>query len=280
MSPYQNDQPQDSWEDRNDFLPDEVPEGGAHDSGRIRTGKRRLRLLPRLLLALVICGGLLLLMNETLLKIRSVQILGNRAIEKAAIAHLTGLDKETTYLTVNAAEVRRRLETNPYLEFVSLKKIFPSTLVLEVRERAPCANVQGAGARYLVDDYAYVLDRISKTDERNTLPLIYGMNISEAVPGRKLISTEEGRVDTYCALIQELMLQGVVNAFAEINLTNPDHIYLQHNVGFTADIGTAKELMMKIGMLRAVIDELIKSGVYNGFIDASIPGTAIFTPEG
>ena len=46
-----------------------------------------------------------------------------------------------------------------------------------------------------------------------------------------------------------------------------------------AELGTAKELMAKIGTLRAVISALQADGLMNGYIDVTIPGEAIYSPQ-
>ena len=270
------------FDDVNDFLPDPSGsdrEGPAADPARDRPGKRRLRLLPRILLAILILGAAVFILNHTLMKIRHVRIVGCRTLSVQEVAAQAGLNQDMGFFTVDRAKVRTQLERNPYLEYVDLKRRFPDTLVLYIRERAPCANVQGAGAMYLVDEYAYVLRSISNMDVRNSLPVVIGMQVSDAKVGRQLASNRSGKVQEYIEVMQELLQQNIVNEYDLINLTDSNHVYLRHLDGFMADLGSTKELMAKIGTLRAVVTELQRSGMKNGYIDVSIPGEAIYTPE-
>lgn len=274
--------PQDSrapglWDDDNEFLPnsrDNLSEPGGEDEGG-----RRLRPFIRLLLTLLVLAGVVYALNMTLMKIRHVSVEGNLRISAADIAALAGLDKETTLLTVNENAVRRGVESSPYLEFQALVRVFPDTLVLKVRERAACAHIQGAGALYLVDEFGFVLASNPNIHARYSVPLVFGVNVAEAVPGRLIVSNQAGKVDEYSRIMQELLLQGVAADIEEINLTNSEHIYLQMRCGYYVNIGTAQELMMKIGLLRAVVAKLGELGHATGYIDVSIPGEAVYSPE-
>ena len=271
------------FDDADDFLPNasDMQSGpeGTYSDGSVWTGKRRMKPLMKLVLTLLVLGALFLVLNATLLKIRHVRVNGNRTISAAVIAEQAGLNKDMGFFTVDVARARKGVEQNPYLQFVALRKQFPSTVVLFVKERAPCANVQGGGTMYLVDEDAYVLQAINDLKSGNSLPVVIGMQVSEARLGAQIISNRIGKVDEYRAVIEELLLQGVVNEFSQIDLTDSEHIYLRHRDGYMAELGTAKELMAKIGTLRAVISALQADGLMNGYTDVTIPGEAIYSPQ-
>ena len=271
------------FDDASDFLPDEddasTSRSDQKSDRREWAGRRRIRPVAKIVLSFLAMAGIALVLNATLLKIRHIRINGNRSFTAAEVAEQAGLNKDMTYFTVNEAKIKASLERNPYLEFVTLRKQLPSTLVLFIKERAPCANVQGGGIMYLVDENAYVLQTFNSAKTENTLPVVIGMQISEAKPGSQIVSSRIGKVDEYRDVMEELLLQGVVNEFDQINLTDSEHIYLRHRLGYVADLGTAKELMAKIGTLRAVISALQADGLRNGYIDVTIPGEAIYSPE-
>ena len=271
------------FDDANDFLPDPQTSGSGQQRGRDTrewTGGRRMKPLAKAVIALILIIGIGFALNETLFRIRHVYVYGSRNIQAADIAERAGLDQSMGYFTVDEARIREAVEQDPYLQFVELRKQFPNTLALVVKERAPYANVQGGGAVYLVDEDAYVLEIFNTAKVSNTLPEVIGMQVSEAKAGQMIVSAKPGKVDEYRQVMEELKLQGVVNDFNQINLTDSEHIYLRYREGgYMADLGTAKELMAKIGTLRAVIAALQADGLKNGYIDVSIPGEAIYSPE-
>ncbi len=257
-----------------DFLPGDGPEADA----AVRPPRRRLRLLPRVLLWLLVTLGIALVLNATLFRIRHVSVVGNRNIPADTIAALADIRPGMGFFSINEAHIREGIEQNPYLQLIRIQRAFPDTMALVVKERAPFANIQGVGALYLVDEDGYVLNKIEGLTPQNSLPVVIGMQVSEARTGRQILSSKEGKVDEYRTLIGELRLQGAVNLFNQINLTDDSHIYLRHTDGMIADIGTLSELMAKIGTLRAVINEISRSGPVTGFADVTIPGEAIYSP--
>ncbi len=272
--------------DENDFLPDQFSSSEQDQRLRERSdtrewtgGRRRMKIVPKLLLILLIAAALLIVLNATLMKIRHIRVLGNRSVPADVIAVQAGLNRDLGFFTVDGKRVQEKLEQNPYLEFVELRKVFPDTLVLIVKERAPCANAQGAGSMYLIDENAYVLQTYDTVTPQNTLPVVIGLRVSEAKPGRRIVSSRDGKIKEYCDIMQELLLQGVVAEFDQINLTDSNHLYLRYQDGFVAELGTLNELMAKIGTLRAVVAELRANGLGSGYIDVSIPGEAVYTPE-
>ena len=284
MSRPRDGQGYSGFDDANDFLPDE---SDAWESEKARggrdtrewTGGRRMRPIAKLTLALLAVGGLMLVLNATLMKIRHVRIIGSRTIATETIAEQAGLKKDMGYFSVNVNAIREAVERNPYLQFKEMRKQFPDTLVLIVKERAPCANIQGGGALYLVDEDGYVLQAFNEVTAPNNLPTVTGLQVSEAKIGRQIVSNNPDKLESYRLIMEELLYQGVVVDFIEISLTDLNHIYLRHRNGYMAELGTTKELMAKIGTLRAVVDALTQEGWVNGYIDVSIPGEAIYSPQ-
>ena len=270
--------------DADDFLPDlheDSAAAGARNGRDTRewTGKRRMRPLARLVIIILTLGALTLVLNETLFRIRHVRVLGNRRYTAEEVAAKAGLNRPMSLLSIDENRIRTALERDPYLSFTELRRQFPDGLVLCIKERAPCANIQGGGVTYLVDEDAYVLQTFSTTKPVNNLPIVIGMQVSDAKKGLQVVSSRIGKVDEYRQVMQELLLQGVVSEFEEINLTDSEHIYLKHKSGYVAELGTAKELMAKIGTLRAVISALQANSLNSGYIDVTIPGEAIYSPE-
>ena len=283
MSREEDSQYYSGFGDADDFLPDENDmrgdRGHTEKSTREWTGGNRLRPLPRILLILFLLAAAAVILNFTLFRVYHVRVVGNRAYTAASVVAQAGLNQSTGFFTVNVAKVKEKLELDPYLGFVDLRRQFPNTLVLFIKERAPCANVQGGGSIYLVDEDGYVLKALNLSRDRNSLPMVLGLQVSEAKVGSRIVSYKMGKVDEYCRLIEELLLQGVVNDYDQINLTDSEHVYLRHVDGYVADLGTLKELMAKIGTLRAVVSALQAEGLRNGYIDVTIPGEAIYSPE-
>ena len=267
--------------EENDFLPDRVrrDEPRQYDRDEITHRPGRGRRIARLFLWLLLTAGVLFVLNATLFRVRTVDLEGLRTIPKEEVANQADLKRSMSWLFPDVNGIRTRIERNPYLEFLSVTRHFPGRLVIHLKERAPCANVRGGGAFYVVDEKCNVLSTINATYTNNGLPDVVGIAVRSANAGMRITAEREDRIDMYEQIIEEMLLQGVVNLFSGIDLSDGQHIYLTTFSGYTADIGQCKELRAKLGTLRAVMNWLMENSRGGGMIDVSIPGQAVYSPQ-
>lgn len=241
----------------------------------------RRRLKPgvkTLLWTLTLIIAVAVILNEGVLRIRNVAVVGNERFGWAEIVAAAGLDQGVNYFAVEEAKIRDNLEQNRYLVYEGMEKHFPNGLTLYVRERTACANVQVMGVTYLLDDAGMVLERSGKQGVEDSLMVVTGFLAREVRVGKTLVPGLETQLAAYRALVQECELQGVLEQISELNLSDPDSLYLVTRDGYTAHLGDAQELRAKIGTVRAVIAKLREMGKYGGVIEAAVPAVATYTP--
>ena len=231
------------------------------------------------LVALVSLIVLFIFLYFTLFQIRSVRVEGNRTRSAAQIVQLAGLARGANYFTVNREAVERNLSQDRYLALTGFEKRFPSSVVLTVRERALCANARFNSFWYLVDEEGFVLEKLSQSEPRNTLPKVTGLQIRDARVGFPLIPGKDDQMASYELVIQELLNQGYVNEIAEINVADTDAVYLVTNSGFIIRLGWAHEqLMAKIAVARGVIAKLYELDKSGGVIDVRELSRVVYSP--
>ncbi|MBQ9262588.1 MAG: FtsQ-type POTRA domain-containing protein, partial [Clostridia bacterium] len=126
-----------------DFSPfgpmrDEIP-ASAVPPTRKRTG------VWTLVLTLVVILAAAVLVNESLLQIRNIGVVGNSKITWDEIVTDAGLKKRTSFFTLNEKKIAAGINQNRYLVYEKMEKHFPDSIVLYVKERLPRANVQVMG---------------------------------------------------------------------------------------------------------------------------------------
>lgn len=241
--------------------------------------RRRLKPGVRMLLeTLAVIIIVAVILNEGVLRIRNVKVVGNARFTGEEIAAAAGLDRSVGYFAVEEEKIRANLEQNRYLVYEGLEKHFPNSLTLYVRERTACANVQVMGVTYLLDDEGMVLERSGKQGVEDSLMVVTGFLAREVRVGKTLVPGLETQLTAYQALVQECELQGVLAQISELNLADPDSLYLVTRDGYTAHLGDAQELRAKIGTVRAVIAKLREMEKYGGVIEAAVPAVATYTP--
>jgi hypothetical protein len=115
-----------------------------------------------------------------------------------------GVAPEENLLALDLARVKRDLEMDSRIEFVSVERILPRTLRIRVSEREPVAQVNAFSPRriggiewavYYLDAEGYVMlpldprQRATRVSQgTNSLPVITGISASELQPGRRILS--------------------------------------------------------------------------------------------
>ena len=220
-----------------------------------------------------------LVLHSSLFQIRNIRIEGNRIRSASQVVAAAGLTEQVNYFSVNRGDIEKALQSDRYLQLTGFEKRFPSYLLLTVRERALCANVQFNGIWYIIDEEGFVLEKMSGAQPRNTLPVISGFLIRDARIGSNLIPGREEYLASYRLIMAELLSQGFVNEIREINVSNSAHVLLTTRDGFTVDFGWADQYpMVKTAILRGVLAKLSELGKTGGTIDITDIHQAVYSP--
>ncbi len=232
-------------------------------------------------LALIVFLAAAVILNESLLRIRTVAVVGNRTVPWEQVILAAGLDRPVGYFTLNEKKIAQGIESDRYLIYERMEKHFPNGITLYVRERVPVARVQEMGADYYLDKEGMVLERgglrvnSAKEDE---VVVVTGLKPKELRVGRLMTAGTAEHMKAYRELIEELNQQGFFSQISELNVTDPESIYLVTRDGYSAHLGDLSSLRAKIGTVRAVVAKLREMGKSGGMLEAAVPAEAIYTP--
>lgn len=196
-----------------------------------------------------------------------------QALEEAA-----GIREGISYFTVTDEYLRKHLEDDRYLVYEGMEKSLPGTLTIQVKERFQRANVYVMGINYILDEEGFVLERAGNMPNDN-LPFISGMQTRSVSVGKVIVCGNEGQLNGYQAVMQELLRQGYLGEISELKVSDPENLYMLTKDGYTINLGDDKELRAKIGTARAVVSQLKVMHYEGGVIDASVPAIATYTPN-
>lgn len=239
--------------------------------------RKRAGVCTVMLTLLLVCAAAVLL-NESLLKIRRIAVMGNSSISWEEVVLAAGLDGSAGYFSLDEEKIAAGINANRYLIFEKMEKEFPDSVVLYVRERVARANVQVMGVTYLLDDEGMVLERLGTALPEGELVNVTGFQAKEVRLGSVIVPGTAEQMEAYRLLMEEIELQGFSGQVSELNLSDSDSLYLITTDGYTAHLGNAEQLRAKIGTVRAVVAKLREMGKYGGVIEASVPAVATYTP--
>ena len=134
--------------------------------------------LIHILLAFLLLTGIFVLIQQTYLflitwdnlNVRRIEIDSEKAGVKEEIAELLQDKKLGNILLVNIGNLQNMIERHRWVKNVCVRKIFPSSLRIEIRERIPVAVVKKK-KDYLIDREGILLEETDLQDRRD-LPLL------------------------------------------------------------------------------------------------------------
>ncbi|MGN1134579.1 MAG: cell division protein FtsQ/DivIB [Oscillospiraceae bacterium] len=184
----------------------------------------------------------------------SVVINGVTLYDKNQIFVVGGIPNKGNLIRTDTKKIEKRLSDNlVYIDSVSVKKKFPSSLIIDVKEAAKAADIQ-------VDDKYYVLSNSGKileagNDKRNSnIPLV-------KVKGLKSVKAGEA-LETNDVLTTKVLLEFMDNIqqldfkkITQIDLTDRADIKFVYNNNIKVTVGSSLDLDYKLKYLKIVITE-------------------------
>ena len=145
-----------------------------------RSAARRGWLVCRVIavLAVTIYGGwrgTALLLGAPALRVSQISLRGNYRLSNGELLGLVDALRGRNILQVDLAEWRSRLLASPWVEEAHVRRVLPSRVDIDIRERQPIGIGRLSGALYLVDAHGVIIDEYGPNYADLDLPLIDGL---------------------------------------------------------------------------------------------------------
>lgn len=243
-------------------------------SGRRRSGRKR-RPVNLLGLIAVLCVAVILLQGRVFI-LKEIEINGNQLRSNGEIAGLSGLSLGMNIFRVNTAEAARNIASDPYLEVLGAQVCLPDTVKIEIRERSAEAAVNCAGVIMLVDEEGFILERLTSLPQQKDVIVVSGLDIRLSAQGNKIESGKSGQLKSMNKILLAIDESGTKELVSELNVTDPDNLYLVSETGVQVLLGDDEQLDVKLLWMRAVLEELTKDGIMHGVLDVSSGKNAVY----
>lgn len=153
----------------------------AHRRARI---VRTSAIVAAIVVVLASCVGLY---NSPLFTITSVEVVGAQRVTPATVRLLARVPSDATLIRFPADEVAARVAVDPWVESVSVSRVFPSGMRIRVVERVPAAVVDAGSSMWIIDRTGSVIATAS-ADSTASVPTITDVPGLDLKPGRRTTS--------------------------------------------------------------------------------------------
>jgi cell division septal protein FtsQ len=134
--------------------------------------------------------GTAILLGAPALQVSRISIRGNERLAAGEVLSLVEGLRGANILTVDLAEWQSKVLASPWVEEVSLRRVLPSGVDIQVRERRPIGLARLGGAVYLIDASGVVIDEYGPNYADLDLPMVDGLS---AVPDDGASAVDERR---------------------------------------------------------------------------------------
>ena len=227
--------------------------------------KRKILVLTELALALAL-GVYLFLINAVFVA-RDVRVEGNAAIDADAIIRAAQLPLGKPMRFVSEEKTREALESGGLVELVSLEKRFPDEIVLNVRERSRDAVTAYAGVVLTLERDGTAIERLDAVPESDAV-YVTGLSISAYRLGQ-VVSAPEAQLRAMTETLAALYDNAATQYVSELNVSDPNAIYLYTRTGMRVDLGNSEGMGDKVIWMTGALRDLESRGETGGRLDVS-----------
>ena len=230
-------------------------------------------------LALVIALVLLYGASRLIFKVDRIEVLGNERYLADDIIEKSGIEIGGFMFSFASSDIEKKIAMQlPYIESVSMKRQYPSTVVLSVSEIGPRYATVILQKQIIFSSDLKVLEVSDHTDDREDLIFIKIPAVRSAIEGHKIdfYDIENTKYITDFILSVSELGGGVKVNFAD--LTDSFSLKMKCNDNYEVQLGKADELNIKMRTLAKVLNSDKLNGVEGASIDMSDPKEPSFVP--
>jgi cell division protein FtsQ len=232
-----------------------------------RAGRRRLRLLLIVTAALLLTVGIWLTLRSSLLDVDRVRVIGTEHTPVSAVVHASGVRRGDPMITVDGHAVARRVKGLPWVATAKVRRLWPGTLEVTVKERlAVAATRANASSWAVLDASARVLEWVPSPP-----PALFPLEGLEAVPPPgATLDTARGLLAVRAALTPELAART-----ASLAAAPGGQVDLRLNPRGTVEIGTPVDLAAKVSAVETVLASIDVRNLAT--LDVRLPSSPVVT---
>lgn len=147
-----------------------------------------------------------------------VGVSGNHFVSRAAVLQAFVADRGKSILRVPISERRAQIESLPWVEHATVRRVLPNRIQVDIVERTPVAFLRQGSDMLLIDAHGMILDRPLRADFR--FPVVTGI-----LPGMPADEREK-RMQLFESFSQEVedARPGAMNQVSEIDLSDANDL--------------------------------------------------------
>lgn len=200
--------------------------------------KQRKRKRFFVLLCFVLCsvGIILAVFKAPFFKITKVECEGEKILSKAQIIKKSEVAAGQNIFSISMSKAEERIKELSYVGEVSVKRVFPSTVKITVKECTPRAYI-AYGKKFVLIDYNGKILEMPKSNDKYKVMTVKGVKITAPAVGEYIKNESDERVK-YCTQILKILEENkMIKNVKELDLTRITGVKINYGNRIYANCG-------------------------------------------
>ncbi|MCL2401437.1 MAG: FtsQ-type POTRA domain-containing protein [Oscillospiraceae bacterium] len=219
---------------------------------RSRKGGGRVIYIPiaALLIALLTIFGL-----STFLRIMNVEVSGVLTYTEEEIVRISGIVQGDNMLLINRNITAQRIVAElPHISAVSIVRIWPDTVRIEITESVAVASIRYQGSALIIDSDGRILQ--TRADAPDGLIAVRGLSPTDPVPGSALRTEPDAveRVNILLVMLDAIETAGIQHNVSELDMTNLINITIRYSGRINVRLGSTDDVQNKLRLFSEAVE--------------------------
>ncbi len=229
----------------------------------------KLKIVLLVGIPLMVVGGLIYLLTHAVpsaFTMKTVELAGNEHLTDDELRSIGGLRGDESLLTISSRKVYEKLKESPWIQTASVRKEYPSKLLINIRETEPFALLDMKGKMFIVDDKGRLLEEL-KDNSVPFLPVIMSDPYNEKEAFREAVNLAKV-IKNMGVLHKKQRIEIIAHQPNEV-AANLDGVHVKVGAGEHED---------KLTRLSEIEEEISKRHIPVAYIDLRFAKKAIVKP--
>lgn len=224
---------------------------------------------------LLLIVGLYAFLNSSIFNIKNIEIQGNNRVSNEVIKKELQSKKNKNIFMYSTEIMEEKLKENNYIESISIKKIMPNSLRVEIKEKEVIGILKGDEGYSYIDKNGKVIEKVKKIDDKEKA-IILNVEYSVDDDGNVEFRNEEMKKGILYLLecINDHNLNKKIN---KIEYEKNGTIYMYTTEGIQIILNNDQEIKYNISRVREILVDLQSKKAKGGKVDLT-GNYAVYTP--
>lgn len=211
------------------------------------------------------------------LQVDAIEVKGNTRYTTDQIRHMSGLKNGGQIYLADLDTARQNLEQDPYLDVLSILRVYPNRIRINIQERQEVAAISYQNLVVIIDKEGYVLS-IGNRSDLSGLIRVQGMQVSSYQVNLRLGELTDFYSNTLVAILQALDKHSLTDQIAYLDISNPLSVHMELVSGLDVLLGQPDGLDEKLESLARMMPELERLSLTEGTLHLSAKNDPVYSP--